>query len=196
MTQTMAESETHAWYALRRTLPTWSFEENLAELVECLPRYGVDEVIVKVDTEEFSHDQPPLAWVEAYQPRLHRVREAMEALGIVYSLNPWITLGHCDRGRGAAPVLVNGGVYPLAFAKDCGNGALLGLFNLTLDPWPEVEFCLAGERRARSCEVLTGDGAWKPASAVSVDAGGGITTIRCATEIAHDTPLFVYVRWE
>ena len=31
----------HAWYALRRTLPTWSFEDNLKELVELLPRYGL-----------------------------------------------------------------------------------------------------------------------------------------------------------
>jgi hypothetical protein len=88
-----------AWYALRRTLPTWSFEENLAELVEKLPAYGVDEVIVKVDTEEFFHGQPPMDWVRDYIPRLHRVREAMETIGVVYSLNPWITLGHCDRGR-------------------------------------------------------------------------------------------------
>jgi len=30
-----------AWYALRRTLPPWSFEENLKELVDHLPvQYG------------------------------------------------------------------------------------------------------------------------------------------------------------
>jgi len=92
-----------AWYALRRTLPTWSFEENLRELVACLPRYGVDEVIIKVDTEEFTHGQPPLDWVTAYQPKLFRLRDEMRKLGIVYSLNPWITVGHCDRGRDARP---------------------------------------------------------------------------------------------
>ncbi len=90
-----------AWYALRRTLPTWSFDANLKELVEVLPRYGVDEIIVKVDTEEFTHGQPPLDWVKAYQPRLMEVRDAMADLGIVYSLNPWITVGHNDRGRDA-----------------------------------------------------------------------------------------------
>lgn len=94
-----------AWYALRRTLPTWSFEENLRELVEVLPRYRVDEVIVKVDTEEFTHGQPPLAWVRRYQPPLFRVKEAMDRLGIVYSINPWITVGHCDRGRDAVAQL-------------------------------------------------------------------------------------------
>ncbi|MFC1526671.1 hypothetical protein ACFL6X_07675 [Candidatus Latescibacterota bacterium] len=89
----------NAWYALRRTLPTWSFDVNLRELVEQLPRYRVDEVIIKVDTEEFTHGQPPLAWVRRYQDNLFRVREAMEGIGVVYSLNPWITVGHNDRGR-------------------------------------------------------------------------------------------------
>jgi hypothetical protein len=91
--------QVHAWYALRRTLPPWRFEESLAELVERLPLYGVDEVIVKVDTEEFSHGQPLLSWVEAYQPSLLCVRHELAKLGIVYSLNPWITVGHNDRGR-------------------------------------------------------------------------------------------------
>ncbi len=89
----------HAWYALRRTLPTWCFERNLAELKKMLPRYGVDEVIIKVDTEEFTHGQPPLDWVRRYQPRLFEIKRAMQRLGIRYSLNPWITVGHCDRGR-------------------------------------------------------------------------------------------------
>ena len=89
----------HAWYALRRTLPIWSFEKNLGELIQCLPRYQVDEIIVKVDTEEFSHGQPILDWVRAYQPKLFRIKTEMDKLGIVYSLNPWITQGHADRGR-------------------------------------------------------------------------------------------------
>ena len=88
-----------AWYALRRTLPTWSLRENLDELVRCLPEWRIDEVIVKVDTEEFTHGQVPLDWVRDYQPRLHEIRAALEEIGVVYSLNPWITVGHCDRGR-------------------------------------------------------------------------------------------------
>lgn len=89
----------HAWYALRRTLPPWSFDENLRELTRLLPDYRVDEVIAKVDTEEFSHGQPSLRWIRDYQPKLFRLAEAMDGIGVVYSLNPWITLCHCDRGR-------------------------------------------------------------------------------------------------
>ncbi|HYD83425.1 MAG TPA: hypothetical protein VEA63_05220, partial [Opitutus sp.] len=87
------------WYALRRTMPPWSFEDNLRELVGVLPRYRVDEVIVKVDTEEFSHGHVPLEWLQRYQPRLHQARDALAEIGVTYSLNPWMTLGHIDRGR-------------------------------------------------------------------------------------------------
>ncbi|MCY2926498.1 MAG: hypothetical protein NT031_13860, partial [Planctomycetota bacterium] len=88
-----------AWYALRRTLSTWSFEKNLRELVKRLPEYRTDEVIVVVDTEDFTHGQPPLDWLRAYQKNLFRIAEAMTKIGVRYSLNPWITVGHCDRGR-------------------------------------------------------------------------------------------------
>jgi hypothetical protein len=95
----MAKKKTHAWYALRRTLPPWRFDELLKELTTQLPRYGVDEVIIKVDTEEFFHGQPLLPWMKKYQKNLFRIKEAMDKLGIVFSINPWITMGHCDRGR-------------------------------------------------------------------------------------------------
>lgn len=94
-------SKPHAWYALRRTLPTWSFAQNLKELVEYLPKYGVDELIVKVDTEEFTHGQPLLPWIQAYLPRLQQIKQEMDLLGILFSINPWITVGHNDRGRDA-----------------------------------------------------------------------------------------------
>lgn len=86
-------------------MPLWSFEDNLAELVGQLPRYGVDELIVKVDTEEFTHGQPPLPWIRAYQKNLFRIREAMQGIGVVFSINPWITVGHNDRGRDSRKAL-------------------------------------------------------------------------------------------
>lgn len=91
-------------YALRRTLPVWSFEENLAEL-DLLKKHHVSELIVKVDTEEFSHGQIPLDYLKNYQEKLFRIREKLSSLGIKYSLNPWITQGHVDRGRHAAEQL-------------------------------------------------------------------------------------------
>ena len=92
-------SDDPAWYALRRTMPTWSFEANLQELIEFLPQYRIDELIVKVDVEDFFHGQPMVDWVKDYQPNLFKAKETLEKIGVVYSLNPWFTLGHCDRGR-------------------------------------------------------------------------------------------------
>lgn len=88
-----------AWYALRRTLPPWSWENNLRELVEDCPRYGIDEVIVKVDTEEFSHHILSVEWLRQYQPILFRIRDELANIGVVFSINPWVTLVHGDRGR-------------------------------------------------------------------------------------------------
>lgn len=88
----------NAWYVLRKTLPLWSFERDLAELVELCPRYRIDEVMVKVDAEEFSHGLPTLEWVKNYQPYLFRAKQELERIGVVFSINPWVTLVHCDRG--------------------------------------------------------------------------------------------------
>lgn len=88
-----------AWYALRRTLPPWRFDELLDEMIRDLPGQGVDEVILIVDTEEFSHGFPSLDWIRNYQPMLARARAAFHGVGLVYSLNPWVTLGHASRSR-------------------------------------------------------------------------------------------------
>lgn len=88
-----------AWYALRRTLPPWKVDENLAELVEFCVENRVDEVIAKVDSEEFTHGLPTVEWVDGYLPVLRKMKDAIERVGVVFSINPWVTLVHCDRGR-------------------------------------------------------------------------------------------------
>ncbi len=92
-------NKTNAWYSLRRTLPSWRFDELLAELLDKAICYKVDEVIIKVDTEELSHGHPSVEWLKAYQPKLLQAKEELAKRNIVYSLNPWITFGHADRGR-------------------------------------------------------------------------------------------------
>lgn len=91
-----------AWYALRRTLPPFRFDELLAEMVAELPRYRVDEVIVIVDTEEFFHGHPTPEDARQSSKNLVRLRDALSGVGIAYSLNPWVTRGHEDRGRRGA----------------------------------------------------------------------------------------------
>ena len=63
----MKKENPAAWYSLRRTLPPWRFGETLADLLELAPRFGIDEVIVKIDTEEFSLGHPDWDWAERYR---------------------------------------------------------------------------------------------------------------------------------
>jgi hypothetical protein len=86
-------------YALRRTLPSWCFDRALKELLALCSHASLDEVIVIVDTEEFSHGIPTLEWLDAYMPRLQAARDALHEQRVAFSINPWVTLGHIDRGR-------------------------------------------------------------------------------------------------
>ncbi len=88
-----------AWYALRRTLVPWNFDAALAELLDFCHAAQVDEVILKCDTEEFSHGIPTVEWLRGYQLKLIQARDALRGIGVEYSLNPWVTQGHIDRGR-------------------------------------------------------------------------------------------------
>jgi len=56
-------------------------------------------VIILTEAEEFYPGQPTPGSMGDNIERLHRVREALEPLGIGYSLNPWVTRGHEDRQR-------------------------------------------------------------------------------------------------
>lgn len=110
------------WYALRRTLPEWKFDAVLAELLVKVQEYKIDEVIAKVDVEEFSHGQISLDWLRGYQPKLFTLKAELENRGVAYSLNPWITLGHLDRGREAAAALqgiVTAVDYTGAVSRNC-----------------------------------------------------------------------------
>src|SRR6478736_10032899 len=96
-------SSSRAWYTLRRTLPPFRFDELLAEMVEQLPRYQVDEVLVIVDTEELCHGHATPVTAGQAAEKLVRLRDALAGAGILYSLNPWVTRGHEARTRGALP---------------------------------------------------------------------------------------------
>ncbi len=130
--------QSKAWYALRRTLPLWSFEDNLRELIELCPRYRIDEVIVKVDTEEFSHGFPSFEWVKNYQSCLFQIKKELDKIGVVFSINPWITLGHADRGRDCTKVFPEMGFmtgHDGTTCKDCACPLSAGWRSHTVRLW-------------------------------------------------------------
>lgn len=91
-----------AYYMLRKTLPPWKAEETINEILEFARLNRVDEIIWKIDTEEFSHGLPPLEMIKGYLPYLNKARAVLKKSGIKSSINPWVTLCHADRGRNAA----------------------------------------------------------------------------------------------
>jgi len=57
------------------------------------------------EVEEFFHNHPTPEIAAELTKNLVFAREALTGIGVAYSLNPWITSGHEDRGRKAADAL-------------------------------------------------------------------------------------------
>lgn len=91
-------------YMLRRTFALWKPEETIEEVLDFCGEYGIDEVIWKIDVEEFSHGLTPLDTIRRYLPWLAKARDASASEGILFSINPWVTHNHADRGRDMRPV--------------------------------------------------------------------------------------------
>ncbi|MBI4244873.1 MAG: hypothetical protein HY606_12355, partial [Planctomycetes bacterium] len=86
-------------YMLRRNLLLWKSEETIDEVVKYCIKYDIDEVIWKIDPEEFSCGFPGFDKINKYVEALKMAKEALEGNKIRFSINPWLTLGHADRGR-------------------------------------------------------------------------------------------------
>lgn len=86
-------------YMLRKTLIPWKPDETISEVLDFCVRHGIGEVMWKVDVEEFNHGLTPLDIIENMLPWLAKARDAGLERGIQFSINPWVTHNHADRGR-------------------------------------------------------------------------------------------------
>src|ERR1035437_1945829 len=103
---TLKSTEKFTRYQLRRTFFPWKFREVIDEVLDFSKRYGVEEVIWKIDTEEISHGLPTLERIAGYLPALKESGQRLGAAGIAMSINPWVTQGMRDAGwdlRGTFP---------------------------------------------------------------------------------------------
>ncbi len=112
-------SNNAAWYALRRTIPRWDADRNVAELIGFCRENCIDEVIIKVDTEEFTQGLPTVAWLHGYLPILKQIKSKLKQIDVVFSINPWVTLVHCDRGRDIRRVHPNIGLMVAHDGSQC-----------------------------------------------------------------------------
>ena len=98
--------------------------------------------------------------------------------------------------RNRPAILARGGAYPLAFRRDFSGTTLLGLFNLTLDPWPGAEFELWHDRKVDRVERLTPRGRWAPDPSVSVVGKAPNYRVRREQPLAFSDPLFLTLWWK
>lgn len=84
---------------LRRNLPLWKVEETIAETIGFCLQNRIGEIVWKVDAEDFNHGFTCVERQQAYVEALGQAQEEQKKHGIVFSINPWLTLCHADRNR-------------------------------------------------------------------------------------------------
>jgi hypothetical protein len=98
--------------------------------------------------------------------------------------------------RGQAPLLVRGdGAWPLASRHDSDGETLLGLLNLSLDPWPEAECEFAAQAPPVALEVLRSDGSWEALDPALCVVKDDVATLRWSQPVGLTAPLFINARW-
>ena len=92
-------SVNQAWFALRKSFVEWKWEDQLEEVLRFSDSAKIDEVIVIVNAEEFNVPHLDIGSFARGRYMLEAIRDKLLNEGIVFSLNPWTTTGHLDRGR-------------------------------------------------------------------------------------------------
>jgi hypothetical protein len=89
----------NAWFILRRMLPLWKPEETIRETIAFCKAVEVDEILWKIDAEEFNHGFTPHTLIQETLPWLEKAKKLQQKEGIAFSVNPWLTLNHIGRQR-------------------------------------------------------------------------------------------------
>ncbi len=80
-------------------VPNHYEEERLSSIVEFCVKHKFDNVMLFINAETYNQGhmtkEEAKPWVEA----IKRAKKALNEKGISVSLNPWIEIGHLDRGR-------------------------------------------------------------------------------------------------
>jgi hypothetical protein len=84
----------------------------------------------------------------------------------------------------------------LALRKDCGNETLVGLFDLSLDAWPDGAFEMSAPGVPAAIHMLHSDGSWEPVGMRSCELRKGVMTLAFPRPVALETPLFLKLAWK
>ena len=74
-------------------------EQRIQNVVEFCKRYAFDNVMLFINAEEYCVGHMTKEEARPWVNTMKRAKELLVAEGITVSLNPWIEMGHLDRGR-------------------------------------------------------------------------------------------------
>ena len=74
-------------------------EQRIQSIVEFCEKYAFDNVMLFINAEEYNLGHMTLEEARPWLAAMKRAKAIFEAAGITVSLNPWIEIGHIDRGR-------------------------------------------------------------------------------------------------
>lgn len=89
-------------YMLRRVLCPWNWEEIVEETVAWCVDQRVDEIMWITESSGMFKELLPVSEIRKIVERLHMAKAQTEAAGILYSINPLVTIGHGDAGNDVA----------------------------------------------------------------------------------------------
>jgi hypothetical protein len=108
---------------------------------------------------------------------------------MIKSLTTWL-------GRGPAPMVVDGGVYPLPFRQEFDGYTVIGAFNLSLDDWPYVKFNLDIDKLPAKVEGLSPEGEWREAQEVACSLSESGLKVVMSKPLGLMSMTILTLRWE
>ena len=83
--------------------PGFHEDERIAGVIEHCKKYGFNNVMVFINTEEFNYGHMTKEEAKPWLETIKKTKKILLENGISFSLNPWMELGHLDRCRPLKP---------------------------------------------------------------------------------------------
>lgn len=90
----------HIRYHLRfQIIPGKDVERDAHILGDFCERHGVEEIVLLFAAEEWNNGLLSAKEENLWFDTVKRAKSVLDKVGVIVSLNPWMTVLHCDRGR-------------------------------------------------------------------------------------------------
>ncbi len=88
-------------YILRfHLLPTIDFAQRVNALADFCKKADIDEIMFFIGAEDTNTGHITINEAKSYIDTIMKAQERLKGLNLSYSLNPWMTIGHYDGGKG------------------------------------------------------------------------------------------------